>query len=630
MPYFISAMVKKTSFIILLVFCSSTLFAQVTLVKPVNIAKAYAKRTRSETGRPGSKYWQNTARYRIKVNFDPKSRLIKGVVNIDYVNNSPDTLTQLLFKLYPNLYKKGVPHDSNIQPDDQTDGVDISKVVIDDKEQDLKGIRIQGTNMPVVPDVVILPGQTVHCSVNYSYTLNKTSHIRTGQIDPGSFFIAYFFPRIAVYDDVDGWNKYPYLGSQEFYNDFCKFDAEITLPGDYVVWATGDLKNPDAVLKSKYVQRIAKANKQDNVTDIITETDLREGRVTIPGASHTWKFVADTVTDFVFAASNHYMWKASSLVVDPRTGRRTRVDAVFNPKHKDYNEVVNYARKTVEAMSYTFPKWPFPYPHETIFDGLDQMEYPMMVNDNPLENATDAIELTDHEIFHTMFPFYMGINETKYAWMDEGWATIGEWLISPMIDPKIEDPYGVEAVENSAGSEEDQPVITLTTQLSGASGFTDSYPKPAMAYLFVKDLLGDELFTKALHNYINNWHGKHPGPFDFFNSMNAGAGRNLNWFWKRWFFDSGIPDLAISKVSTDDGKCRVQIKAVGSKPVPIDLNVEYSDGSTKIIHRDITCWEQGNTGVSLVWETTKTIKKLTLGSLHTPDADKTNNVWEAK
>jgi hypothetical protein len=437
MPYFIFSSYKKALFILALFCTSNTLFAQVNLVKPVNIAKAYAKGTRADNGKPGSKYWQNTAQYHIKINFDPKTRLIRGLVDIDYVNNSPDTLNQLLFKLYPNLYKKGVQRDSNIMPDDLTDGVEISKVIIDQKDQDLKSIHIQGTNMPVLYQQGILPGKTIHCTVNYSYTLNKTSHIRTGQVDAGSDFVAYFFPRIAVYDDVDGWNKYPYLGSQEFYNDFCRFDAEITMPAEYMVWATGTLQNPTEVLNPKYIDRITQAGKQDSVTDIITEADLKAGNITTAGSSHTWKFMADSVTDFVFATSNHYIWKAASLVVDPKTGSRTRVDAVFNPKHKSYYAVIGYARKTVEAMSYNFPKWPYPYPHETVFDGLDQMEYPMMVNDNPVENTSDDIELTDHEIFHTMFPFYMGINETKYGWMDEGWATIGEWLLSPMIDPKL-------------------------------------------------------------------------------------------------------------------------------------------------------------------------------------------------
>jgi hypothetical protein len=628
-PFFMTAHFKKLLFIALTLLTCSSLFAQITLPRAVNISKAYTKGTRNDNGKPGAKYWQNTATYNIKVTFDPKTLLMKGTVDIDYVNNSPDTLNQLLFKLYPNLFKKGTPRERNIAPADLTDGVEISKISIDQKDLDIKRVRVMGTNMPV-PGVHILPGKTVHCTVNYSYTLNKTSHTRTGQVDEGSYFVAYFFPRIAVYDDIDGWNRYPYTGSQEFYNDFCHFNAEITLPADYVVWATGTLQNPTDVLNRKFITLMDEAAKQDSVTDIITEADVKAGNITTVGNIHTWKFEADDVTDFVFATSNHYVWKAASLVVDPKTGRRTRVDAAFNPAHKDYFSVVNYARKTVEAMSYKFPKWPYPYPHETVFDGLDQMEYPMMVNDNPVDNSADAIELTDHEIFHTMFPFYMGINETKYAWMDEGWATIGEWLLSPMIDPAIVDRYGVSGVESSAGTEEDQPIISLTTQLSGASGFTDSYPKPAMGYLFVKDMLGDELFTKALHNYIANWHGKHPGPYDFFNAMNAGAGRNMNWFWKRWWFDGGVPDLAIDKVNKVGLNYTVSIKSVGTKPVPVDLTVEYTDGSTKTIHRDISCWEKGNTSVSLTFAASKAVKQLKLGSTYTPDVDKKNNVWVSK
>ncbi|MCY7328488.1 MAG: hypothetical protein LH618_08070, partial [Saprospiraceae bacterium] len=326
--------------------------------------------------------------------------------------------------------------------------------------------------------------------------------MRTGAIDSSAWFIAYFFPRIAVYDDLDGWNRHPYLGTQEFYNDFCDFKTAITVPKDYVVWATGDLTNCSEVFTPTYCQRIATAEKSDATTTIIDSTDLKIGNITAQRPENTFRFEAKNVTDLAVAISKKYLWKSSSLVVDKATGRRTRVDAVFNPVHRDYFEVIDFARKTVEAMSFQFPRWPFPYSHETIFDGLDQMEYPMMVNDNPLEDRVDAIELTDHEIFHTMFPFYMGTNETKYGWIDEGWATIGEWLISPMIDSSIVDEYGVRPYENTAGEEDDLPIITLTTQQYGVSMFLNSYPKPAMGYLYVKDLLGDDLFYQALHHYI--------------------------------------------------------------------------------------------------------------------------------
>ncbi|MEP7166178.1 MAG: M1 family metallopeptidase [Ferruginibacter sp.] len=582
---------KKITGLICTIFLLHDLPAQTTLPVPLNIKAAFDKGTRSADGKPGKNYWQNNAVYNIDVNFDPATRLVKGTVMINYTNNSPDTLNEIVFKLYPNIYKKGSSRLVNIKGEDVTEGMAIYKLSANEEVLPEKDYRIDATNMSVAIKP-LFPTKAIKFNINYSYSLNKQSHIRTGEIEPGAYFIAYFFPRITVYDDIDGWNISPYLGTQEFYNDFCDFTTSITVPADYTVWATGDLKNGTAVFNEKYFQRIQQAETTDRYITIIDSTDIKNERITKNEGSNTWVFEAKHVTDAVFALSNHYMWQSSSLVVDKVSGRRTRVDAVFNPRHKDYFLVATDAHKTVEAMSYRFPKWPYPYSHETIFDGLDQMEYPMMVNDNPLEERSESIELTDHEIFHTMFPFYMGINETKYGWMDEGWATIGEWLISPMIDTTIVDKYGVARYEAAAGNEIDLPIVTLTTQEVGTSMFINSYPKPAMGYLYVKDMLGDDLFYKGLHNYIRNWNGKHPMPYDFFNSMNEGCGKDLDWFWKRWFFDAGVPDLAIAKVLEKGKLKQITILSKGTKPVPVDITIVYNDESIEKIHRSIAVWEK--------------------------------------
>jgi hypothetical protein len=617
---------KKTLLFLLLLNCLSG-FAQTTLPIPVNLQATYTKGTRTQNGAPGKNYWQNKADYFIKVNFNPKSRDLTGTVSIDYVNNSPDTLTKMEFKLYPNLFKKGSVRNMPVADSDITDGVKIQRLSINQQDRDTSQWSIIGTNM-TVKVIPILPRQKVHFEIDYSYTLNKGSHIRTGQVDTGAFFVAYFFPRIAVYDDIDGWNENHYRGTEEFYNDFSHFDTEITVPHNYQVWATGNLKNTNAVYNEQIAQRISDAGFSDKVTDIITPDDLKAGNIT---KGNTWKFEADSVTDFVFAVSDHYLWKASSLVVDPKTGRRTRVDAVFNPAHKGYYDVIDYARKTVDAMSYKFVKWPYPYPHETVFDGLDQMEYPMMVNDAPYNKEEDDIELTDHEIYHSMFPFYMGINETKYAWMDEGWATLGEWVISPMIDSKIIDLYAIASYETNAGKEDDVPIMTLSPQLSStASYLTDSYPKPALGYLYVRDMLGDELFTKAMHYYISQWHGKHPMPYDFFNCINTGSGVNLNWFWKSWFFDNGVPDLAIAKVSIIKKQYIVAVSNLGSKPIPIDLILYYKDGSTRPVHQSIAAWKNGNKTFNVSFTSDKKVQQIVLGTGYDADVNKANNVWEKK
>lgn len=612
-----------------IIFLLQALPAQTILPVPLNIKKTFEKGTRSVDGRPGKNYWQNAADYTIDVNFNPAARLVKGTAFISYTNNSPDTLREIVFKLYPNIYKKGAVRLMSIKGEDVTDGMMIEKLSANDVLMPAANYRIDATNMSV--RIKPLPSkQTIKFNISYAYTLNKTSHIRTGEVEDGAYFIAYFFPRIAVYDDIDGWNRNPYLGTQEFYNDFCNFTTSITVPGDYIVWATGDLKNSKDIFNPKYQLRIEQAETTDGYVTIFDSTEIKSERITKNELANTWIFEAKNVTDAVFALSNHYMWQSSSLVVDKKTGRRTRVDAVFNPKHKDYLLVVADARKTVEAMSFNFPKWPFPYSHETVFDGLDQMEYPMMVNDNPVEDRAESIELTTHEIFHTMFPFYMGTNETKYGWMDEGWATMGEWLISPMIDSSIIDEYGVAGYERAAGNEIDLPITTLTTQQVGTTMFINNYPKPAMGYLFVKDMLGDELFYKGLHNYIRNWNGKHPMPYDFFNSMNEGTGKNLNWFWKRWFFDGGVPDLAITTVLEKGKQKLVTVLLKGSKPLPVDLTVVYKDGSSQKIHRSIAVWEKGNTTVLVNFNSDKKICSIKLGSTYVPDVNKRDNVYEEK
>lgn len=615
---------KKISFLLVSICLSGLVYAQ-QLPVPAEIQAAYAKGTRAVSGKPGARYWQNTANYDLKVNFNPASRELKGVVEVVYYNNSPDTLKQLWFKLYPNLYKKGVERKTKFNERDLNEGVSILSMQADGRQLDQQAMTIEGTNMQAAI-AALAPGKNIKLKIEYKYDLNKGSHMRTGQVDEGSHFVAYFFPRVAVYDDIDGWNKFPYTGEVEFYNDFCNFKGEITVPKNFVVWATGDLLNAKQVLKKDIAERLAKAEREDAVVDVIDDKDLANKAVTADQAYNTWKFEAKNVTDFVFATSDHYLWKSTSLVVDPQTGRRTRVDAAFNPIHKDYYEVIDFARKTVHAMSYTFPKWPYPYAHETIFDGLDQMEYPMMVNDNPVEKREDAITLTVHEIFHTMFPFYMGTNETKYAWMDEGWATIGEWLIGPMIDPTMVDEYGVAPTAMSSGSKDDVPIVTLSTELKGVGAFTNSYPKPGLGYLFVKDYLGDELFNKALHHYISQWQGKHPMPFDFFYSMNEGAGKNMDWFWKRWFFEEGVTDLGIVSANKVGEEYEIVIENKSNKPLPVDLSLTFEDGTKMKVHQSIAIWENGDQKISLRVSGKKNLKKVELGSAHVPDKDKSDNV----
>jgi aminopeptidase N len=252
----------------------------------------------------------------------------------------------------------------------------------------------------------------------------------------------------------------------------------------------------------------------------------------------------------------------------------------------------------------------------------------MMVNDNPLPDRADAIELTDHEIFHTMFPFYMGINETKYAWMDEGWATIGEWVISPIIDTSIIDEYGVGGYQSQAGKETDLPMISLSTE-EGRSYFVNSYPKPGLVYFYLRDLLGETLFNKAMHYYIDQWHGKHPIPYDFFNCINTGSGKNLNWFWKKWFYETAVPDLAITEVKKVTGGYNLILDSKGDMPVPVDITLTLASGEIQKIHRSAAVWEKSKR-LLVFFPTKSAITAATLGSTYVPDVNKKDNSWKSK
>jgi hypothetical protein len=590
------------------------------------VAKANQNHTRNKFGTPGKSYWQNSADYSIAVDFNPSTRAVQGKAHIVYTNNSPDTLKSLLFKLYPNFYKSDAMRNMPVSPSDLGEGMAIHTLTIDGKEYEASKRRMRGTNL-YLPGVRILPGGQVTVDVDYGYLLNKGSFVRTGQVDSSSFFIAYFFPRIAVYDDIDGWNEYPYMGKEEFYNDYGNFKVAITVPGTYQVWATGDLKNPESVYQSPIVKRIAHAEKSDEITAVITPGDLKNQRVSLNNKTNTWKFEALNVTDFAFGLSDHYVWQARSVLVDPLSKRRSRVDAVFDPAHTTYNKVANYTAQTVALISNHFPKIPFPYSHQTIFDGLDAMEYPMMVNNLPFEDHNELLELTVHEVFHSIFPFYVGTNETKYSFMDEGWATFSEFYLSPLVDASAPLNYSISDANNSAGTAEDVPLITPTAQLYGKARYADKDLKPALAHLYLKELMGQELFVKAIQNYIRSWAGKHPTPDDFFNSMQSSSGTDLTWFWKNWYYEKNVPDLAISKVVQVKSGNVITIASPGTLAVPIHLSIAYADGTKETVTKDISCWRTGNKEVVISLKTAKSIASLDLGSAYDLDINANDNHW---
>lgn len=393
-----------------------------------------------------------------------------------------------------------------------------------------------------------------------------------------------------------------------------------------MVWSTGEFLNPEEVLQPEYLKRFTSSLKSDQVIHIANEAEMKSGKVMKNNQWNVWKFKADNITDFCFALSNHYVWDGASVQLKTK---RASVQAGYRAGAKDFEKYVEWMRYNLKWFSENWPGVEYPYPVMTAIQGYADMEYPMMINDTSIpDDLPDARLTADHEIAHTYFPFYMGINETRYAFMDEGWATTLEYLIGieengEEAAKKFYQNFRVKRWINDPSTEQDQPIITMSTQVSGAGYGNNSYVKSSLSYLALKDYLGDDLFKKALHHYIDNWNGKHPIPWDYFYSINTGSGKNLNWFFNNWFYTNNYIDLKISSASEQNKKIVLTVENVGGFAVPFDVILSYEDGSIEKVHFTPAVWEKNQKTTNLNIPIKKKIKSINLdGGLfmdYTPD-----------
>lgn len=599
-----------------------------------NFLAAIETGTRTNNGEPGPNYWVNHADYSIDVTVDPETGMISGSATMVYYNDSPDTLNTVVLRLYQNIYKKGNSRQFSIGSEDLTDGMEISKLRIDNSEVDLSSSKVYytATNMYVNLDEPLLSKTTITMDISWSFKMPQKRWIRFGQYSKKHLFVGYWYPQIAVYDDLAGWDRIEYAGMVEFYNDLNSFDVNITIPSDFVVWATGELQNAGEVFNPVIVKKYENAKVSDEVIRIITGEDYTNGSVTNPGKTNTWNFKAVRVPDFAFAASTGSKWDAVGLTVDPLTGRRVLISSVYPDSAVHYEDVAMIARNAVEYMSNELPGVPFPYPQATVFangrkDG--GMEFPMMANDGAPDNYADLQGLTFHEVFHNYFPFFMGTNERKYAFMDEGWARYLPMGFLEKYAPK--DNYfqrSVAQYQSFAGSDNELPPMIPTyifndyqTQRMAA------YTRPALAYHLLHQMLGDTKFKKAIKEYTSRWDGKHPMPYDFFNTFDDVAGEDLSWFWEPWFFQQGYPDLAILDL-TDENKLTIEKK--GLMPVPVELEIVYEDGTKDRISKDARIWANGFKVLEFPLVRSKKVKSIFLGNYLIPDSRPKDNTWLAE
>jgi hypothetical protein len=619
---------------LLSLFLFTTAVTAQDLYIPRDMKAAYKKGTRSPDGKPGKNYWQNHGRYNITVTAMPPDRNVKGEESITYYNNSPDSVRNPVIKLFINIHKPGAPRNFGMGADYLTSGVKIEAVT-------LNGAPFKWSTNPNIFTQTAMrlpkplpPHDSMKITFKWSYEISKQSN-REGMIDSLTYFLAYFYPRLAVLDDVSGWDRMNFMDSHEFYSDFNDYTVTVNAPKNYVVWGTGTLLNPDDVLQPEIAQRFKESLVSDKIIHVATKEELASGKVTKQNAMNSWRFMAKNIPDMTFGLSDHYLWDAGSVVVDDASKRRASVQAAYLDAAADYRYMVKFGKHALDWLSHKWPGIPYPYEKTTIFQGFAGMEYPMMANDESYSDTTFSRFVAEHEIAHTYMPFYMGTNETRYGFMDEGWATTFELLIgrADMGADAAEAMYKQFRIEGWArdnSSQEDIPIITPGDALTGNGFANNEYGKASIGYLAMKDLLGDETFKKCLHAYMDRWHGKHPTPWDFFHTFNNVSGKNLNWFWNNWFFESHYIDFAITDAKAKGGSYVVSIDNIGGMPAPFDLVAEYTDGTTARHHQTPEAWRVDPKHASITVLTVKKLKSLKIEGGIWMDTDEVNNSWTVK
>lgn len=591
-----------------------------------DIRRAYAAGTRDSSGAPGRRYFQQRVDYRITATIAADSGTLHGTETVVLHNTTPDTLRTIVLRLYQNYFRATSKRNDYVT--DITDGMVLERLAVNGTAvalQDSASFRVSGTVGTIRPPIPVLPGAdaTIEAAWHFSVPRVDTTERgeRMGRFGTYLYQIAQWYPQIAMYDDVRGWDTDQYLGIGEFYNQFGSFDVRITVPGGWLVGATGTLANPAEVLSPRTRDRLALAMQVDTTVHVVTAAERGTG-ATAPGTTLTWHFVAPLVNDFAFAASRDYVYDATHANIPGRGA--IPVHVLYLPQHVDYarNNTAQIGRFALEHHSrYLFP---YEFAQGTIADGPETgMEYPMIIFDGP------GFGVTVHEFGHEWFPMQVGSDETRYGWMDEG---LNDW-----IDEAAATDYNRHGPDRGssgapyrrvAGTEEEAPMMWLTDYL-GPNATMTTYMKAPLALWALGGVVGDSAVHTALVHYATTWKYKHPTPHDFFFAMQRSIGRDLGWFWNDWFFTTHTFDQGIESVHTTRADATVIVHDRGEMAMPVILRATFGDGSSTTITRPADVWFSGSRTASVTVPLRgRTLRALALDPDNRfQDLDRSNNVW---
>ncbi len=544
---------------------------------PPAFAEAIANGTRTTTGRPGPSYWTNYARYRIAAELDPPTARLSGVATMTYVNRSPHSLGQLWIHCYQDLMKGGAPRTRTVVP---TNGLEIGAVRVAGN-----AVRAQPRDTRLVlrlPEA-LAPGGELTVEIEFAFDVPVAGTApRMGHERADVFYLGYWYPQFAVFDDVEGWIADPHRGNGEFYMGYADYDLAITVPVGYLVRATGELQNADEVLTPKARERLALAATQREVVHVVDADDHAAGTVTAasPSGKLTWCFCAENVRDAAVSVARTYLWDATHAQVDGAQGdgkpRTCAIHAVYEPSSGDWVRAAAYARHTIEYMSAHVH--PYPWPHMTACEGIigGGMEYPMMT----IVGGRQPAGTIAHELIHMWVPMLVGSNEKRYAWQDEGFTSFWTTLCRDDLTQRVNGPRrDILGYANTVRRGGDVVSMRHADAFAGDNFGFASYGKPAAVLHQLRALLGDETFFAAFRRYAADWAWKHPYPYDFFRTFSDVAGRDLEPYFRTWFFEAWPLDHAVGAVESAGDTTVVTVEDRGRAQHPCVVEVTYADGT---------------------------------------------------
>ena len=590
---------------------------------------------RRADGAPGRDYWQQRVDYTIRVTLDTASRRITGTETIRYTNNSPDTLRFVWMQLDQNLFRPGstgsllFASESRFGGAGFKGGFELERVVqcveaagrvpsgrVGGGAATRRKPRTRRSATPELPafpppcpaaslktrvddtmmylDLVrpIPPGGTTLLELTYAFNVPAHGADRMGR-DESLYEIAQWYPRMAVYDDVQGWNTDQYLGQGEFYLEYGDIDYEVTLPAGYIVAGTGVLQNPADVLTATQRERLANAIKSDTTIPIVTEPELRSGAARpARQGSLTWRFRATNVRDAAWAASPEYLWDATGW-------DGVLAQAYYRPSAiETWKDAARMSRYSIREYS---TRWfRYPYPQISAVEGpVSGMEYPMLAMEGRGKDGPDLFEVVTHEIGHNWYPMIVGSDERRYAWMDEGFNTFvntfaeeGFWDRDDSEVRQRERELVVRVDQTPTA----QPIMTPANRYKTSDNLLSlAYVKPSIALLTLRNkVLAPAVFDSAFREYTRRWSFKHPQPADFFRTVEEVSGRDLGWFWRGLFYTTAALDQSVESVKQAEGSTQITLANLGDAVMPVDLELGFDDGTTELVRLPVEIWYAGN------------------------------------